>query len=266
MATDYLTPDEVASQLQVSRQVVYNWINDGRLRAVKAGRTLRIPHYALDAFLQPVHAGDINTDDIEPEGALRFDRFTPAAQAVAQAAGGEAQKRQHIQIEVEHVLWALLQQPAGIFQQVLQRLGIETGQVEQPLDQALGEIPGDPTFQHSPTSFSISERVRLIIQRSEELANLRPDLHIDTSHFLLAISEEADGASAQILYSFGVTPERLRVVLPDLRASHPAAAPETGTSPSAGWEQRIEQQLTRIEAELAAIRSALGRTGSDPAG
>lgn len=42
MTTDYLTPDDVASHLQVSRQVVYNWINDGRLRAVKAGRTLRI--------------------------------------------------------------------------------------------------------------------------------------------------------------------------------------------------------------------------------
>ncbi|HZM23551.1 MAG TPA: helix-turn-helix domain-containing protein, partial [Anaerolineales bacterium] len=76
MTTDYLTPDEVASHLQVSRQVVYNWINDGRLRAVKAGRTLRIPHYALDAFLQPVHAGDISTGDIEPEGSMHFDRFT----------------------------------------------------------------------------------------------------------------------------------------------------------------------------------------------
>src|ERR1041385_8310592 len=125
MATDYLTPDEVASQLQVSRQVVYNLNNDGRLRAVKAGRSLRIPHYALDAFLQPVHAGDISTGDVEPEPSLRFDRFTAAAQAVAEAAGKEVRGRQQIQIEVEHVLWALLQPADGILQQVLQRLGIE---------------------------------------------------------------------------------------------------------------------------------------------
>ena len=70
MSTDYLTPDDVASHLQVSRQVVYNWINDGRLRAVKAGRTLRIPHYALEAFLQPVHAGDISTGGVEPDRGL----------------------------------------------------------------------------------------------------------------------------------------------------------------------------------------------------
>jgi hypothetical protein len=84
-------------------------------------------------------------------------------------------------------------------------------------------------------------------------------LQIDTSHFLLAICEEADGVSAQILHSFGVTPERLRVVLLDLHATHQAAAPQADTPRSADWQERIEQQLTRIETELAAIRSMLTR-------
>jgi excisionase family DNA binding protein len=257
MAIDYLTPDDVASRLQVSRQVVYNWINDGRLRAVKAGRTLRIPHYALDAFLQPVHAGDISTGDTEPEGSLRFDRFTPAAQAVAEAAGNEVRGRQHVQIEVEHVLWALVQQADGIVQQVLQKLSIDPQQMVQQLDQTLAKLPSDPNFQHSPNHLSISERVRMIIQRAEELANLRPDLQIDTSHFLQAICEEPDGVSAQILQSWGVTPQRLQVVLLDLQA-----APQADPHRSDDWEQRIEQQLTRIETELAAIRSMLTRPSS----
>ena len=261
MTTDYLTPDDVASRLQVSRQVVYNWINDGRLRAVKAGRTLRIPDSALEAFLQPVHAGDISTGGIEPEGSLHFDRFTAAAQATAEAASNEVHTRQHIQIEVEHILWALVQQADGIVQHVLQQLGIDPQQVTQQLDQALAKLPNDPTFQHSPHMVAISERVRAILQRAEELANLLPDLQIDTSHILQAICEEADGVSAQILQSFGVTPERLRVVLLDVRAAHPAAAPQAAHD-RVEWEQRIEQQLTRIETELAAIRSMLTRPSS----
>ena len=262
MSTDYLTPDDVASHLQVSRQVVYNWINDGRLRAVKAGRTLRIPDSALEAFLQPVHAGDISTGGIEPEGSLRFDRFTPAAQEAANAVFSEVLKRQHIQAEVEHLLWALLQQPDGIVQEVLQQLGIDPDQLTQQLDQALAKLPNEPTFQHSPHHLSISERVRMILQRAEELANLLPDLQIDTSHILQAICEEADGVSAQILQSFGVTPERLQVVLLDLRATHQAAVSPAATQGSPDWEQRIEQQLTRIETELAAIRSMLTRPSS----
>lgn len=263
MTTDYLTPDEVASRLQVSRQVVYNWINDGRLRAVKAGRTLRIPHFALDAFLEPVHAGDISTESVQSEPAMHFDRFTPAAQAAAAAAGSEVQTRQHIQIEVEHVLWALLQQTDGITQLVLQRLGVDPGQLTQQLDQALAKLSSDPTFPHSSNMMAISARVANMIQRAEQIASLRPDLQIDTSHLLQAICEEPDGVSAQILHSFGVTPERLRGVLLEARATQQSAAPQAATHRSDDWEQRIEQQLTRIETELAAIRSVLTRPGSN---
>lgn len=262
MTTDYLTPDEVASQLHVSRQVVYNWINDGRLRAVKAGRTLRIPHYALDAFLEPVHAGDFSTDDIEPDRFMAFDRFTSPAQAAADAAGSEVRRRQHLQMEVEHVLWALLQQPDGILPQVLQQLGIDPQQVAQQLDQALAKLPSDSTLQPSQQMLAISARVASILQRAEELASQRPDLQIDTNHMLQAICEEADGVSAQILHSLGVTPERLQVVLINIHAAHEAAAPPAATHRRADWEQRIEQQLTRIETELAAIRSMLTRPSS----
>jgi excisionase family DNA binding protein len=263
MNTDYFTPDEVASHLQVSRQVVYNWINDGRLRAVKAGRTLRIPHYALDAFLEPVHAGDISTGGLEPEGALPHTRFTSEAQAAAEAAGQEVSRRQHLQLEVEHVLLALVQQPDGIVQQVFEWLSIERDQVTQQLELALAKLPTDPSFQHSPHQLPISERVTRIIQRAEELANQLPDLQIDTSHFLQAICEETDGVSAHILQSFGITPDRLRVALLDLHTKHQAAAPQPSSHRSGDWEQRIEQQLTRIETELAAIRSLLSRPGSD---
>jgi excisionase family DNA binding protein len=53
MTEEYLTVQQVAERLQVTRQAVYNWINEGRLKAVKAGRATRIPVSALNAFLKP---------------------------------------------------------------------------------------------------------------------------------------------------------------------------------------------------------------------
>jgi len=82
-------------------------------------------------------------------------------------------------------------------------------------------------------------------------------LRIDTSHLLQAICEEADGVNAQIPHSFGVTPERLRVVLIDVRDTHHIHAPQAAEHDRPDWEQRIEQQLARIETELAMIRSML---------
>ena len=224
MTSDYLTPDEVASNLQVSRQVVYNWINDGRLRAVRAGRTLRIPRYALDAFLEPVNAGDIRDGGLEPDNFLPVDRFTPAAQAAAAAMMSEVFTRKHIQAEVEHLTWALIQQEDGIVQQVLQKLGVDPHQVSQQLDQTLTNLPNDPTFQHSPDRLAISSRVLNVLKRAEELASLLPDLQIDSGHIFQAICEEADGASGQIMKSFGVTPERLQVALSVMPADTPASS------------------------------------------
>jgi hypothetical protein len=54
-------------------------------------------------------------------------------------------------------------------------------------------------------------------------------------------------------------------VLLKIRDTQPAAAPQAETHRSADWEQRIEQQLTRIETELTAIRSILNRPSSSDA-
>jgi excisionase family DNA binding protein len=67
MEEKYLTVREVASRLGVTRQAVHNWINEGRLRAVKAGRALRVPESAVVEFLKPVEPGEHHND--ESEGA-----------------------------------------------------------------------------------------------------------------------------------------------------------------------------------------------------
>jgi len=53
MAEEYLTVEEVAKRLKVTKQAIYNWINEGRLQAVKAGRSTRILGSSLEAFLRP---------------------------------------------------------------------------------------------------------------------------------------------------------------------------------------------------------------------
>jgi excisionase family DNA binding protein len=57
MEEKYLKVQEVADRLGVTRQAVHNWINEGRLRAFKAGRALRIPESAVLEFLKPVEPG-----------------------------------------------------------------------------------------------------------------------------------------------------------------------------------------------------------------
>jgi len=52
-----LTVDEVCGRLHLSRPVVYELINAGRVRSIKIGRARRIPARALEEFVA-IELGD----------------------------------------------------------------------------------------------------------------------------------------------------------------------------------------------------------------
>ena len=58
MSEQYYTVREVAERFKVSRQSVYDWISEGRLRAVKIGNRTRIPESALEEFVRRVQPGE----------------------------------------------------------------------------------------------------------------------------------------------------------------------------------------------------------------
>ncbi len=49
--SNLLTPEEVARRLSVNHRTIGNWLREGRLRGVKAGRLWRIPEWELNRFL-----------------------------------------------------------------------------------------------------------------------------------------------------------------------------------------------------------------------
>ena len=51
----FYTPAEVAELLKTTRRTVYNWIEKGQLKSVKAGKLVRITRADLEEFIgQPL--------------------------------------------------------------------------------------------------------------------------------------------------------------------------------------------------------------------
>ena len=50
------TIDELTEILHVTRRTIYNYIKEGKLKAVKVGKYWRITDKALDEFLTPTNA------------------------------------------------------------------------------------------------------------------------------------------------------------------------------------------------------------------
>ena len=73
MADVYYTPEELAAMLKVTRQAIYNWIQQGRMEAVRIGRTVRIPSDEVERVLREGRtqrrtgqAAGTNGDGMEP--------------------------------------------------------------------------------------------------------------------------------------------------------------------------------------------------------
>ena len=72
---------------------------------------------------------------------MRFDRFTERAQEAAQRAAEIIQRYGHNQIDTEHILLALIEQPDGVITQILKILNVEPEPLVDRIDAALRSTP-----------------------------------------------------------------------------------------------------------------------------
>jgi ATP-dependent Clp protease ATP-binding subunit ClpC len=148
---------------------------------------------------------------------MRFDRFTERAQAAAQRAAEIIQRYGHNQIDTEHILLALIEQHDGVVPQILRHLDVNSELLAQRLDATLRATPKANIFGGGAGQIFITPRVKRIIDRANEEANLLKDEYISTEHLFLAILNERNTTSSRILTSAGITRERVYAAIQQIR-------------------------------------------------
>ena len=140
---------------------------------------------------------------------MRFDRFTERAQEAAQRAAEIIQRYGHNQIDTEHILLALIEQPQGVIPQILEILKVDTNALTERLDYILRTSPKANIFGGGAGQIFITPRVKRIIDLANEEANRLKDEYISTEHIFLAILSERSTPAARLLEGAGVTRERV---------------------------------------------------------
>ena len=149
---------------------------------------------------------------------MRLDRFTERAQDAAQRAVEVMTRYGHTQVDIEHLLLALLEQPEGVIPQILERLGVEVEQVQQRLDDVLRSSPKAGIYGGGGVGqVFITPRVRSVLDQANGEANRLKDDYISTEHLFLAVANERNTPAARILRESGVTKERIYDTIKDVR-------------------------------------------------
>src|ERR1700752_3899113 len=160
---------------------------------------------------------------------MRFDRFTERAQEAAQRAAEIIQRYGHNQIDTEHILLALIEQPGGVIPQILEKLSVSTEALTERLDATLRASPKAAIYGGGTGQVFITPRVKRIIDLANEEANRLKDEYISTEHIFLAILSEGTAAVARILSEAGITKERVYDTVKDIRGGQRVTDPQAET-------------------------------------
>ena len=176
---------------------------------------------------------------------MRFDRFTERAQEAAQRAAEIIQRYGHNQIDTEHILLALIEQPGGVIPQILEKLNVSAETLNERLDATLRASPKANIFGGGAGQIFITPRVKRIIDLANEEANRLKDEYISTEHIFLAILTERNTPAARILESAGLTRDRVYDAVQDLRGG------QRVTDPQAETKYRTLEKYSRDLTQLA---------------
>ncbi len=149
---------------------------------------------------------------------MRLDRFTERAQAAAQRAVQIMARYEHTQVDTEHILVALLEQPDGVVPQLMEHMGADADLIMQRLDEELESSPKANVYGGGGMGqVFITPRVKRVLDRANGEANQLKDDYISTEHIFLAIASERDTPVSRILRESGVTKSRILSAIKEVR-------------------------------------------------
>ncbi len=143
---------------------------------------------------------------------MRLERFTLRGQEAIQSAIEAAERNQHQQVEPEHLLLSMLEQPESTVRPLLGKLGANLQVVVNDLQAAVARLP---KVQGGSQYFS--PRITQVFQAAQKEAEQMQDEYVSTEHLLLAITAEKDGAAGRILRQHGVNRDDLFKVIEQTR-------------------------------------------------
>jgi ATP-dependent Clp protease ATP-binding subunit ClpC len=176
---------------------------------------------------------------------MRFDRFTERAQEAAQRAAEIIQRYGHNQIDTEHILLALIEQPQGVIPQILEVLNVDPNAISERLDYILKTSPKASIFGGGAGQIFITPRVKRIIDLANEEASKLKDEYISTEHLFLAILTERNTPAARVLEGAGITRERVHDAILQIRGG------QRVTDPQAETRYRTLEKYSRDLTQLA---------------
>ncbi|MCA2226019.1 ATP-dependent chaperone ClpB [Nonomuraea aurantiaca] len=146
--------------------------------------------------------------------------MTQKSQEAVHDAQTKAVRHGHTEVDAEHLLLALLEQPDGLAPRLLAATGADTGSLIADLEAELARRPKVSGPGTTPGQVFVTQRLSRLLDTAEREAKRLKDDYVSVEHLLLAMIEEgASGASGRLLHGQGLTRDRFLESLTAVRGN-----------------------------------------------
>ncbi len=145
---------------------------------------------------------------------MDMNRMTLKVQEALQAASSIAMRRNHQGIDVEHVLLALIEQPDGLAEPIIEQTGVAVSAVKAATEKALDKIPQVQASGPAPGQIHLAQRAATLLSNAETEMQALKDEYVSAEHLLLAMVKEGG-----VLKAVGITRDKLLAALQKVRGN-----------------------------------------------
>ncbi|MCP8706796.1 ATP-dependent chaperone ClpB [Streptomyces sp. AC04842] len=175
---------------------------------------------------------------------MDINRLTQKSQEALQDAQTKAVRYGHVEVDGEHLLLALLDQPEGLIPRLLTAAGADPDQTRATIEAALSRRPSVSGPGAGPGQVYLTQRLSRLLDTADQEAKRLKDEYVSVEHLVLALIEEGtDTAAGRALREQGLNRERFLAALTQIRGNQRV----TSATPESAYEA-----LTKYGRDLVA--------------
>ncbi len=154
---------------------------------------------------------------------MQLDKFTLKSQEAIQTAHNIAQNKGNQELQPEHLLKAILEQPEGVVVPVLQKMGVEPSVVLSETNQLIDKLPQVSGAGAGQTY--ASQAFRNLLDQAFKIATNMQDEYVSQEHLFLAMLADSSLAVTAMLARLGITEQAFLQALTTVRGNQRVTDP-----------------------------------------
>jgi ATP-dependent Clp protease ATP-binding subunit ClpB len=187
------------------------------------------------------------------------NKLTQKSQEALHDAQTKALRYGHQEVDGEHLLLALLDQPEGLVPRLFNKMDVPVENLKAEVEAEVQKRPSVTGPGTEAGKIYVTQRLNRLLMKAEEEAKRLKDEYVSVEHLILPLINEGNSTAAgRILKSFNVTTERFLQSLTELRGHQRV----TSATPESTYEalERYGRDLVR-EAKKGRLDPVIGRDG-----